>query len=286
VSPSRPGGRLSTAEAIEHLRADPQHAELIRDSYLGKDTREAAERFERSGEFDEVMRLVGDRVRDGVVLDLGAGTGIASFAFARAGARRVYSLEPDPSPVVGRGAIARLPLDRIELLDGVGEGIPLPEASVDLAYSRQVLHHVADLAQLAREVRRVLRPGGLYLACREHVIESQEDLDAFLGAHQVHQLAGGEGAHPIETYLDAMRAGGLRVTRVWKPMDTVINAFPLVRSQEELGHFRVEVLGPRLGRVSPRLAERLPLVGRGLRRRLGPYTPPGSMWSWAAEKRP
>ena len=54
--------RMSTAEAIEHLRADPAHADLIRDSYLGADTREAAERFERSGEFEEVRRILGGRL--------------------------------------------------------------------------------------------------------------------------------------------------------------------------------------------------------------------------------
>ena len=285
MSTSVGAGQMSAAEAIMRLRADPAHAALIRDSYLGEDTREAAERFECSGEFSEVMRLVGDRVRDGVLLDLGAGTGIASFAFARAGARLVHALEPDPSQVVGRGAIERLRLERVDVLEGVGEGIPLADHSVDVVYSRQVLHHVADLPALAREVRRVLRPGGVYLACREHVIESEDDLDAFLAGHQVHQLAGGEAAHPIDTYLDGMREGGLRIERVWKPLDTVINAFPLVRSQEELGRFRVGVLGPGIGRLSPRLAERLPLIGRRVRRRLAAYEPPGSMWSFSATRR-
>jgi SAM-dependent methyltransferase len=284
---SGPGdrGRMSTGEAIQRLRADPEHADLVRDSYLGEDTRGAAEQFERSGEFAQVMRLVGHRVRGRAVLDLGAGTGIASFAFARAGARRVFALEPDPSPVVGRGAIERLSLENVELLEGVGERIALPVEAVDLVYSRQVLHHAADLGALAGEVRRVLRPGGLYLACREHVIEREEDLETFLADHRVHQLAGGENAYPVERYLDGLRAGGLRVRRIWKPLDSVINAFPLVRSEQELRDLRVSLLGARLGRLDPRWPERLPIVRRRARRVLAPYMPPGSMWSFLAERR-
>ncbi|MDQ1741379.1 MAG: hypothetical protein QOE53_3031, partial [Pseudonocardiales bacterium] len=145
---------MSLDEAIEHLRADPEQAELVRDAYLGADTAEAAARFEASGEFDEVVRVVGGfDGRD--VLDVGAGTGIASRAIANTGARRVYALDPDPSELVGRGAMAKLANERIEVLDGVGESIPLPDESVDVVYGRQVLHHTQDLDAVAREARRV-----------------------------------------------------------------------------------------------------------------------------------
>jgi hypothetical protein len=36
---------MTTAEAIEHLRREPAHADLIRDSYLEEDTLAAAECF-------------------------------------------------------------------------------------------------------------------------------------------------------------------------------------------------------------------------------------------------
>lgn len=279
------GARMSTAEAIEHLRADPEQADLIRDSYLSADTREAAERFERSGEFEQVKRIMGERLRGGEVLDLGAGTGIASYALTRAGAARVYALEPDPSPVVGRRAIERLDAPGVEILDGIGADIPLPDEAVDVVFTRQVLHHVPDLAALAREVRRVLRPGGIYLACREHVVENEAEMEVFLANHVVHQLAGGEGAHPLGAYLDAMREGGLRIRRVWSPLDSVINAFPLVRSQDELVEWRRRVVGPRLGRLRPTVAVRLPVVGDQVRGRIEPYMPPGSMWSFLAARR-
>jgi ubiquinone/menaquinone biosynthesis C-methylase UbiE len=184
---------MSTAEAIEYLREDPEYAELIRDSYLGPDTREASSRFESSAEFEETKAVVGG-FQGREVLDLGAGTGIASLAIANAGAARVFALDPDPSPVVGRGAIASLSEDRIEIVDGVGEAIPLPDASVDIVYGRQVLHHTRDLDAVAREADRVLRPGGIFFCCREHVVAGDEELAAFLESHAVHRLAGGENA--------------------------------------------------------------------------------------------
>ena len=274
--------KMSTAEAIQQLRADPENAELIRDAYLGEDTREAAERFALSAEFGEVRAILGDRLA-GVVLDLGAGTGIASFALADSGARVVYALDPDPSPVVGRGAISRLGLDSIVPLEGFGEAIPLASESVDVVYARQVLHHTRDLEAVAREVQRVLRPGGVFLACREHVVADEAALEEFLASHPVHQLAGGEGAYPIDRYLGAMRAGGLRVRKVWRPLDSVINAFPLVRSSEELASLRIELLGPRMGRLGG-WTERLPVLGAGIRRRLAPYTGAGAMWSFLTSK--
>jgi SAM-dependent methyltransferase len=275
--------RMTTAEAIQQLRADPDHGELIRDSYLDEDAREAAERFEASAEFDEIRSQLSGQLGGGRVLDLGAGTGIASYALARAGAH-VYALEPDPSPVVGRGALERLTVEGVEILDGVGESIPLADESVDAVYCRQVLHHIQDLEVVAREIRRVLRPGGVFLACREHVVNSPEDLETFLAGHQVHQLAGGEGAYPLEEYLDAMRRGGLEIRRVWGPLDTVVNAFPFVRSEEELRRFRSEVLGRPLAALGG-TAERVPGVRSIVRRRLEPYVSvPGSMWSFLAER--
>jgi ubiquinone/menaquinone biosynthesis C-methylase UbiE len=132
---------LTMDDAVRHLRAQPDRAELIRDAYLDRDVLASSERFRRSAEFAEVLQIVGDRIRGAHVLDVGAGTGIASFAFCRAGASCVYALEPDPSDEVGRGAIQRLPADLpIRVLDARGEEIPLAESEVDIVYGLSHIH--------------------------------------------------------------------------------------------------------------------------------------------------
>jgi SAM-dependent methyltransferase len=271
---------MSTAEAIVRLRADPEHADLIRDAYLGDDNREESSRFGRSAEFQETVTVVGG-FAGREVLDLGAGTGITSLAIANAGAARVYAVDPDPSPIVGRGAIEALGDDRIEVLDGVGEAIPMPDGSIDVLYGRQVLHHVTDLDAVAREAVRVLRPGGVFHCCREHVVADDEELRAFLQWHPVHNLAGGENAYTLDTYLGAIKRSGLRLRHVWGPWDTVTNAFPGVRSAEELKEARRRILGAPLA-ATWGIASRLPGTARLIRARLAPHTHAGAMYTFVA----
>jgi SAM-dependent methyltransferase len=272
---------MTLDEAILRLRADPTWADLVQDAYLGRNVAGSAERFLRSAEWTEVRRLLGTRLDEAVVADIGAGAGIASYALQRSGASRVFAVEPDASDEVGRGAIQRLceeTLAPIEILAGWGEALPLLDASVDVAYSRQVLHHAADLECFLSEVGRILRPGGVLLACREHVVDDDTQKQAFLDAHPVHQLAGGENAFSLQRYLGAIAAGGLTLRVLLGPWDSVINAFPQVRSVDELMDYPARRLEERFGSLGRR-ASRLPgvtaLAWRRIRR-----PRPGRMYSF------
>jgi NADH dehydrogenase [ubiquinone] 1 alpha subcomplex assembly factor 5 len=55
-------------------------------------------------------------------------------------------------------------VERLPPTDYQASGIPLPDASVHLVLSSLALHWVNDLPALLREVRRVLRPDGVFLA--------------------------------------------------------------------------------------------------------------------------
>jgi 2-polyprenyl-6-hydroxyphenyl methylase/3-demethylubiquinone-9 3-methyltransferase len=51
----------------------------------------------------------------------------------------------------------------IRYLVASGEDLPLPDASVDCVVCVDVLEHVRSLDQVLDEIRRVLRPGGVFL---------------------------------------------------------------------------------------------------------------------------
>jgi SAM-dependent methyltransferase len=141
----------------------------------------------------------------------------------------VCALEPDPSEIVGAGAIRALARDA-KLDIGVeqhwGESLPFPDATFNLVHGRQVLHHARDLRKLCSEVARVLKPGGTFLATREHVISKTEDLSAFLAAHPLHKMYGGEHAYLLDEYLDAIRGSGITLTKVLNPYQSNINLYP------------------------------------------------------------
>jgi SAM-dependent methyltransferase len=275
----------SVDEAIRILRADPASGDLVRDAYLGRDVVDSAKRFLASAEFAAVRALLGDRLRGATVLDVGAGTGVASAAFLASGARRAIALEPDASDEVGRGAIQRLGSRAgLEIIDGWGEKIDLPDGSVDIVYCRQALHHAQDLPLMIRECARVLRPGGTFIACREHVVDDDGQLQQFLAAHPIHRLAGGEHAFALGDYVAAIQGSGLTIQRQIGPWDSVINAFPMARTDEELADLPSALFQQRLGGLGKVLVS-APL-GAWLARRWLERPRPGRLYSFLASKEP
>jgi SAM-dependent methyltransferase len=259
--------RMTTEQAVLALRADPACADLVRDAFLGPDVAESARRFEASPEFAEAERLAGGVGPGKRVLDLGAGVGISGWAFARRGAT-VVALEPDPSEVVGHGAMRRLPPEaRVAATAGTGEALPFRDGAFDLVYARQVLHHARDLPAMLRECARVLRPGGTFLACREHVVDGERQLARFLENHPVHRLAGGEHAWRLREYRAAIAGAGLALVQVLGQYDSIVNCYPMVPSAEALPRVRAESIRKRYGWLGG-LRMRLGLDA-GLRRGVG-----------------
>jgi SAM-dependent methyltransferase len=100
----------------------------------------------------------------GLMLDIGSGYGHVGEVIARDSPRRACVLmEPDydPSPRVTR-RIARKACWPVR---GDGRRLPFPDATFDAAWALFVLHHVEadEQAVILGEVRRVLRPGGVFV---------------------------------------------------------------------------------------------------------------------------
>lgn len=224
---------MTWEEAVIHVRTDPSKAEFIKDFFFDDPLQAACDRYWRSTEWAAVRPNIGDG-RGRKALDVGAGRGISSYALAMDG-WEVTALEPDPSAIVGAGAIETLATTtqaKIRVVRTWGEQLPFVDSEFDIVFARQVLHHARDLASLCREMARVLKPGGLAVAIREHVITRPEDLQAFLERHPLQQYYGGEQAYLLGDYVRALEHAGLRITAMLNPLESDINLYPL--TQQEL----------------------------------------------------
>ncbi len=103
-----------------------------------------------------------EQARGQRVLEVGCGAGTDLLQFARRGAR-VVGLD-----LTQAGAAMATRRLRHEKLDGVvlrgdAEKLPFPDATFDVVYSWGVIHHTERTEDAARDILRVLRPGGRFV---------------------------------------------------------------------------------------------------------------------------
>jgi ubiquinone/menaquinone biosynthesis C-methylase UbiE len=100
---------------------------------------------------------------DGVVAEVGFGSGLNLPYYDPAKVSRLIGIDPDPVMLgIARKRLADVRL-QIELIERRAEELPLPDASVDTAVVAYALCTIPDPASGLREIRRVLKPGGRLL---------------------------------------------------------------------------------------------------------------------------
>jgi SAM-dependent methyltransferase len=101
------------------------------------------------------------------VLDLGTGTGAAAMlaGFAVGAGGSVVGIDISQEMLAqARHAAARLDLQNVHVDEGRAEAIPAGAATFDVVLASLSLMYVIDRAAAAREIARVLRPGGRFVA--------------------------------------------------------------------------------------------------------------------------
>ncbi len=114
---------------------------------------------------DRLIDRLGEIGPETTVLDLGAGYGGAARRLVERAGCRVICLnlseaENERNRKLNREAGVD---DRIEVLDGSFEDVPLEDASVDVVWSQDAILHSGDREQVLGEVDRVLKPGGRFV---------------------------------------------------------------------------------------------------------------------------
>ncbi|MEW1907029.1 methyltransferase domain-containing protein [Kitasatospora sp. NPDC085895] len=153
--------------------------------------------------FDELERFAGRPLAGADVVDVGAGTGIATRLLAARGAR-VIAVEPSG----GMAARLRAVSPEIPVVKGVGDDLPCHDGSADLVTYAQAFHWT-DPGRSVPEALRVLRPGGalaLWWNVKDDtegwIADQQRRLGRALPSYHAHRstpqdLAGPLGAHGL-----------------------------------------------------------------------------------------
>jgi ubiquinone/menaquinone biosynthesis C-methylase UbiE len=162
---------------------------------------------------DTALNLIGGE-QPPRILEVGVGTGRVASGFLRSGLVSHY---------VGLDVSSRMlaEFDRkygsaVTPVLGDASMLPFDDATFDAVLSCHVLHVLPDLTAVLAEIRRVLRPGGVYLHCTDELAPHQQELD------QVCQRRLAEedpGYRPAERY-DMRRDD---VVQLWTAADGLVD---------------------------------------------------------------
>jgi SAM-dependent methyltransferase len=169
---------------------------------------QARTRYQLEPYLPEFARFAEGRGRD--VLELGVGMGADHQEWARSGPRSLTGIDLTPNAVAYTYQRLRLFGLASRLLVADVERLPLPGDAFDLVYSWGVIHHSPDTPAAAREIRRVLRPGGQARAMIYH----RHSLVGYMLWLRCGLLAGRPWLGLRETYAHYLESPG---TRAYSP---------------------------------------------------------------------
>jgi ubiquinone/menaquinone biosynthesis C-methylase UbiE len=232
---SQHDGKRFPARLLELLagewEASPNPEEAGIEAVLARRRRATSEFFRKSaGKWDGLRdRMLGSSshlehiiagiaLEDAVVVDLGTGTGVLLERLSTR-ARKVIGIDSSPEMLeIARRRSRDSGLANTELRLGALEHLPLSDQEATAMVANLVLHHVADVPEVLREIRRCLAPGG-QLVIAELTEGGNESFWQSIGAQW-------PGFRPADLR-QKLEASGFRVER-----------------EETLGEIAMEMNGP------------------------------------------
>lgn len=166
TSEERRSQRLYTSLYDELYRRVPNHPQLI-----NKKSSEATGRTTR-WQLGLLKRFIDSDTR---FVEVGAGD--CALAFALSGlVKHVYAV--DVSSIITEH---RQQPRNFDLLISDGSNIPLPDESVDVVYSNQLMEHIHpdDAIEQLQDIYRVLKPNGCYLCITPNRINGPWDISRY-----------------------------------------------------------------------------------------------------------
>ena len=168
---------------------------------------------------DELARLLeGEDLAGRHVLDIGCGAGgIDCLLVSQYGAARVTGIDVE-QPVLdtaARRARDAGVADKVELVLVSPGPLPFADASFDVVFSKDSIVHIPDKPALAREVYRVLKPGGVFVASdwlTSHDGEPSAAMKAYLASEDLDF-----GMASPDTYEAALAGAGFGQIRLSNP---------------------------------------------------------------------
>jgi len=122
-------------------------------------------------EYNSVFDVfLGEDLSGKLILDIGSASGVSAALLANRGAV-VCGLDISEKLVEQSNELWKDYGDKIKFQVGDAESLDFDDCSVDICFFGGVLHHIPDLTNVIAEVRRVLKPNGLFVAMEPNKLD-------------------------------------------------------------------------------------------------------------------
>ncbi|MEZ5994962.1 MAG: class I SAM-dependent methyltransferase [Hyphomonadaceae bacterium] len=150
---------------------------------------------------------------EGVVLELGFGSGLNLPFYDAAKVSRIYALEPEEGMLVRARRTAAKAQIKVDVLAERAEDLSLASGSVDTVLVTYALCTIPDPVSALEGARRVLKPGGALLFCEHGLAPDEKVRRRQTGIEPLWKRIAG-GCHLSRDIPGLVRAGGFEITRL------------------------------------------------------------------------